>query len=241
MKNKLITFFGIRFYDSPFVELINKINKGGYLVAPAASSLSQIIKNKDHLKALKKASIAILDSGFFCILLFILKGISVKKNSGFLFMKNFLNYKYAKNKKILSVDPSAKDSLINQSFLRKNKFTQVKSYIAPKYNEGDVKDVKLCKLVNLYKPKYILINIGGGVQEKLALYISQQSKHNPSSLCLGAAIGFYTGSQAPINSLVDHLYLGWLARVIYNPMIFIPRVIQSIYLTRLFFKKEAFK
>ena len=241
MKNKLITFLGIRFYDYPFVELMNKINKGGYLVAPAASSLSQIISDKYHHKALKKSSIAIFDSGFFCLLLLILKGIVVKKNSGFLFLKNFLKYKYAKNKKFLCIDPTHKDSLINQSFLRKNKFTQVKSYIAPKYNPRDVIDVKLCKLVNLYKPRYILINIGGGVQEKLALYISQQSKHNPVSLCLGAAIGFYTGSQAPISSLVDQLYLGWLMRVIYNPVIFIPRIVQSIYLTRLFFKKEAFK
>ena len=241
MKNKLITFLGIRFYNYPFVELMNKINKGGYLVAPAASSLSQIIADKYHHKALKKSSIAIFDSGFFCLLLLILKGIVVKKNSGFLFLKNFLKYKYAKNKKFLCIDPTHKDSLINQSFLRKNKFTQVKSYIAPKYNPRDVIDVKLCKLVNLYKPRYILINIGGGVQEKLALYISQQSKHNPVSLCLGAAIGFYTGSQAPINSLLDRLYLGWLMRVIYNPVIFIPRIVQSIYLTRLFFKKEAFK
>jgi UDP-N-acetyl-D-mannosaminuronic acid transferase (WecB/TagA/CpsF family) len=241
MKNKLITFFGIRFYDYPFVELMNKINKGGYLVAPAASSLSKITEDKGHHKALKKSSIAILDSGFFCSLLFILKGISTKKNSGYSFMNNFLKYKYAKNKKLLCIDPTHKDSLINQSFLRKNKFTQVKSYIAPNYNPRDVKDVKLCKLVNLYKPKYILINIGGGVQEKLALYISQQSKHNPTSLCLGAAIGFYTGTQAPINSFFDNLFLGWFIRVIYNPIIFIPRVFYSLFLIKLFFKKEAFK
>lgn len=241
MKNKLITFLGIRFYNYPFVELMNKINKGGYLVAPAASSLSQIIADKYQHKALKKSSIAIFDSGFFCLLLLILKGIVVKKNSGFLFLKNFLKYKYAKNKKFLCIDPTHKDSLINQSFLRKNKFTQVKSYIAPKYNRADIKDVQLCKLVNLYRPKYILINIGGGAQEKLALYISQQAKCNPSSLCLGAAIGFFTGAQAPINSFFDRIYLGWFLRVMYNPMVFIPRVFQSIYLIRLFFKKEAFK
>ena len=43
--------------------------------------------DKFHHEALKKSTIAILDSGFFCILLFIFKRLIVKKFSGYLFLK----------------------------------------------------------------------------------------------------------------------------------------------------------
>jgi UDP-N-acetyl-D-mannosaminuronic acid transferase (WecB/TagA/CpsF family) len=99
----------------------------------------------------------------------------------------------------------------------------------------------LIQLINLYKPKYILLNIGGGTQEKLALFINQNTKNNQIIFCLGAAIGFYTGQQAPINIFFDKFFSGWLIRVLYNPLIFIPRVLKSIYLIKLFFNKKAFK
>ena len=69
MKKKIIIFKGIKFYNCSFEKIIEKINKGGYLVAPAASSLSKIKKNETYYESLKKADVAILDSGFFCILL----------------------------------------------------------------------------------------------------------------------------------------------------------------------------
>lgn len=243
MKNKIVKFYKIKFYNYSCLEIFNKlvIKKRAYLVAPAASSLSQIHRDKQHLLALQKSTVAIFDSGFFCILLFILKGIIIKKNSGFFFLKYLLNHDSIKKEKLLLVDPSKKDSLINKKFLRINKFTKLKSYIAPNYNPILVKDFKLLQYINLYKPKYILLNIGGGIQEKLAFFINQNSKTNQIIFCLGAAIGFYTGQQAPINFFFDKIYSGWLIRVLYNPKVFIPRVFKSIYLIKLFFTKEAFK
>ena len=69
MKQKIINFKNINFYNTDFSKILKKINKGGYLVAPAASSLSKINKNKKYYEALVKSNVAILDSGFFCILL----------------------------------------------------------------------------------------------------------------------------------------------------------------------------
>ena len=76
MRNNIISFYDIKFYNYSFKRIVQKIKKGGYLVAPAASSLSKILKNKTYHKSLKNSDIAILDSGFFCILLRIFK----KKN-----------------------------------------------------------------------------------------------------------------------------------------------------------------
>jgi len=243
MNNKIIKFYKIKFYNYSFIELIDKLvkKKKSYLVAPAASSLSQIIIDKKHLIALQKSTVAIFDSGLFCIILLLLKGVRVKKNSGYLFLSKFVNYDLVKKEKILCVDPNKRDSLVNKKFLQIKKFTKLKSYVAPIYNQNNVKDLKLLQLIDLYKPKYILINIGGGTQEKLALFINQNSKNNQIILCLGAAISFFTGQQAPINSFFDRIYSGWLIRVLFNPLVFIPRVLKSFYLVKLFFSKEAFK
>ena len=66
-------FKEINFFSGNFLEIKKQFDKGGVLVAPAASALTDINKNKHYYKALKNADIAILDSGFFCILLRVFK------------------------------------------------------------------------------------------------------------------------------------------------------------------------
>ena len=46
MSDEIINFKKINFYNKSFNSIFLKINKGGYLVAPAASSLSKIYENK---------------------------------------------------------------------------------------------------------------------------------------------------------------------------------------------------
>ena len=48
-----------------------------------------------------------------------------------------------------------------------------------------------------------MINLGGGIQEILAIYINKNTKFKLSIMCTGAAIAFLTGEQAPINKYVD--------------------------------------
>ena len=98
MSKKVFNYKGISFYNSSFSYILNKINKGGVLVAPAASALSQIYDKKNYNLEIKKADIAILDSGLFCILVRIFLKLKVKKLSGYLFLKKILDSKI-KNKK----------------------------------------------------------------------------------------------------------------------------------------------
>ena len=65
MNKDIIIFHKIKFYNKNFTNLFNKISKGGYLVAPAASSLSQIHNDEKYYNAIKNSNIAIFDSGFF--------------------------------------------------------------------------------------------------------------------------------------------------------------------------------
>ena len=171
MKKKIINFYGIMFHNYDFKKLIGILDNGGYLVAPAASALSSIKTNTKYLEALQKSSVAILDSGFFCILLKIFKKKNVNKYSGYLFLKTFKNYLPIKKKKLLLVDPNYLESKENLLYLKKKNFNNIKSYIAPIYGKK-IEDYKLLKIINSYKPKYVIINIGGETQEILALFLT---------------------------------------------------------------------
>ena len=230
---KKFSFKEIKFYSGDYDQIKNEFDKGGVLVAPAASALANIDTDKLYYSSLKNSKIAILDSGFFCILLRIFRFQKVKKLSGFLFLKTFLD-NFKNQQKILFIDPSRKSNILNIKFLKSKKIINFKTYIAPNYNKKFI-DLKLLKLINNYKPKYIVINIGGGSQEPLAIYINKNIKYNASIMCTGAALAFMTGEQAPINKFIDKVYLGWLTRIIWNPKLYLGRILKSFKIIKFFF------
>ena len=233
MKNNTIIFCSIKFYNYTFKKINLILKKGGYLVAPAASSLSTLKKNKKYYLALKKSKIAILDSGYFCILLRIFKKHKITKYSGYLFLKDFLSKNIFTQKLILSIDPSLNEKKLNQHFYRSRNIKSF-SYVAPFY-KYNFRDLKLFNLIKLKKPDYILINIAGEKQEILAMEINEYFRSKIPIICTGAAIGFLTGNQAPINDTLDKFYLGWLTRLFHNPKVHLKRVFLSVSLIKLFF------
>ena len=234
MTRKTILFEGIKFQNIEYINLMAKIKKGGVLVAPAASALIDITRNKDYYKALLKSDFAILDSGLLCILLRFFRGEKAKKLSGYLFLKKFISSQKNKKDIILSVDPSDIDEKINNEYFKNNKIFNVFHYVAPVYVKSRIKDIKLLNKIKKIRPKYILINIGGGVQEVLGIYLRDNLNYKPVIICTGAAIAFLTKRQAPINIYVDKFYMGWLMRIIYNPKIFLYRTLRSVKLIKFF-------
>ena len=210
MKKK-IKFKKINFSSGEFEEIYNKVKNGGLVVAPAASALVEIENDKIYHRSLINSDVALLDSGFLCILLRIFKNQKVKKLSGYKFLKQFIN-------------------------LRLNKFKKIHTYIAPFYksNKYFSKDKKLIRYINKIKPKFIIINIAGGKQEPLGLYLKNNISKKTTIICTGAAIAFLTKRQAPINDIVDKLYLGWALRLIFNPIITYKRFLKSFKLINYF-------
>ena len=94
-----IKIFGITFFDANYKEIKKMLDRGGLLVLPSGPGMSTIDKDKNYYNALKNSDIALFDSGYLCLLLRILKGIKVKKFSGFIFFKDFINSLKKENKK----------------------------------------------------------------------------------------------------------------------------------------------
>ena len=157
-----------------------------------------------------------------------------------LFKKNLKSLQLTKSarvlgvhtKKIFLVDPNHRQSKINKEFLQSKKISKIYQYVAPLYKKNKIQDLKLLNKIKKIRPEYIIINIGGGVQEILGNYLKDKLNYRPSIICSGAAISFFTKQQAPITIFFDKIYLGWLIRIFFNPLIFLPRYFSAF---KLFF------
>ena len=217
-------------FDNIYPKNFNKyIVKKGLFVFPAGPALATIDQSKKYHESLIKADIVFFDSGFFVLLLKFLKNLSVIKFSGYRFLNLFFNYlKNNKKKSIFCIDPNSKFSKSNKNLLKSLGVQKVHNYLAPNYKSKSLLDKKLLQKIKKVRPDFVLMNIGGGKQEILGLYLKQNLKIKTTILCTGAAISFFTKDQAPITSLIDRLYLGWFVRFIFNPLIFSKRYFYSL-------------
>ena len=228
---KTVFFLKIKFSNNRLKDFKNIIKKRGLFLFPSGPGLSTLEDDKQYYESLKKADINFFDSGYFVLLLKLLKNINVNKCSGYLFVKYFLEYlKYYKtNIKIMSVDPSKNLSISIKRFLLKDYLKKKKliNYVAPFYNNHNITDPTLLKIIKKKKPRFIIINIGGGIQELLGLYLKKNLNYKPTIICTGGALMFLTGDQAPISVSLDRFYLGWFVRILYNPKTFLVRYIKA--------------
>ena len=217
-------------FDNIYPKNFNKyIVKKGLFVFPAGPALATIDQSKKYHESLIKADIVFFDSGFFVLLLKFLKNLSVIKFSGYRFLNLFFNYlKNNKKKSIFCIDPNSKFSKSNKNLLKSLGVKKVHNYLAPNYKSKSLLDKKLLQKIKKVRPDFVLMNIGGGKQEILGLYLKQNLKIKTTILCTGAAISFFTKDQAPITGLIDRLYLGWFVRFIFNPLIFSKRYFYSL-------------
>ena len=226
---KKIKFKNISFNNFDKIKINKIIKKKGYYTFPSGPGIASINSSKEYYNSLRKANYVFFDSGFFVLLLRIFKNVKVSKFSGYKFLFLFFDFlKLNKNKSVFCIDPNSNYSKSNKKFLKKLGLKKIYSYVAPKYNPKNLSDQKLIKQINKTKPDFVLTNIGGGIQEILAYELNKKLKRKTIILCTGGAISFFTGDQAPINSIIDKFYLGWLLRLFFNPFIFAKRYFYAL-------------
>ena len=226
---KKIIFKKINFISFENYSFFKIIEKKGLYLFPSGPGIASIQSSKEYYNSLKKADYVFFDSGFFVLLLRFLKNISVEKFSGYKFLNLFFKYlKLNKNKSIFCIDPNINYSNSNKKFLKRLGLKKIHNYVAPFYNTKNLIDKSLVSKINKTKPDFIMTNIGGGVQEILGLYLKKNLKKKSTILCTGGAISFFTKDQAPINSFIDKIYLGWFVRLLFNPKVFWKRYFYAL-------------
>ena len=236
---KKISFLNITFNNVEVSDIEKILKKRGLFLFPSGPGLSDLNTNPKYHQALINADQVFFDSGYFVLLLKILKNIKVNKFSGYKFTKILFKYFKKKSiKKTLFIDPSKKLSTSYKKFIKKHLNIKSSHYIAPVYNKKKIIDKTLLKKISILKPRYIIINLGGGVQEILGFYLKKNLKYKPTIICTGGAIAYLTGDQAPINDFYDKVYIGWLLRILNKPNIFFYRYLKAFKLLLIVFQNK---
>lgn len=241
----MIKIFNIRYINE--LSIINSfhISSSPLLVVPSGPGLSEIDRNAKYYEALQQADLALPDSGLMVLLVRLFTGKKIEKLSGPKFLAEFLKQPELQfSNTLFLVDSSAESSDRNRQYLNSLgiPLTLEYQYIAPVYDHEDIIDPALINRLESLKdkPKYILINLGGGVQERLGLHIKNHLSYPVTIICTGAAIAFFTGEQAKLPAWVDRIYMGWLYRIIHDPRRFLIRYLKAFRLVWIFIKYRKY-
>ena len=223
------TILGIKFFDGTVDEAVDAMSaNGGLLVVPAAPALVKISEDEAYRHAVISADMAIADSGAMVLLWKISTGRSVERISGLKFLKRLIVRLAAHpDERVLWIVPSEEAHEKTITWLRKvNLSGTADFYVAPRYAD-EVRDDALVAKIDNHPPTHVVVGIGGGVQEKLGLFLKENLRARPAIHCIGAALAFLTGDQPPIPMWADRFYLGWLLRLLRQPRVFGPRYLSA--------------
>lgn len=217
---------GIRFFAGTPAEAVRIGMRGGLVVVPAAPALVDLETSPAYRDALLNADLAITDSGMMVLLWQLLTRERLERVSGLEYLKLLLAESSVREPGAVAwIMPTPAARAQNVAWLQTQGFptTDDDCYLAPMYGDGELGDSALIEWLHRRRPNHIVVGLGGGVQERLGLYLRRTLDYRPGIHCIGAAIGFLSGEQARIPMWADFLYLGWFFRCLSAPKKFIPR------------------
>lgn len=255
MAESFQSILGIRFFTGDLDGLLPLVMQGGLITVPSAAVLTDLTASRAHREAMESSDLAMTDSGFMVLLWWLFRGKRFMRISGLRFLRALLQRpELHEPGATFWIMPSVEDAQANRAWLKTVGITVTEEncYIAPFYPKEHVEDAQLVALLEARRPRFIFINLGGGVQERLGFYLRRNltafsSGQNgpesaeprklgagaPAIICTGAAIAFLSGRQANIPPWADRFMLGWFMRILQNPARFIPRYWRALRLVLL--------
>jgi UDP-N-acetyl-D-mannosaminuronic acid transferase (WecB/TagA/CpsF family) len=233
MAQKFQRILGINFFVGDMPELLVLCAQGHFIVVPAAPALADLPTNQAYRESVEKSDFAITDSAFMVLLWKLFTGQSLPRISGLKLLRGLLaSDELHKAGSSFWIMPSQGEMEVNLAWLNQNGYplTPDQSYVAPMYPKGAISDPAILGWIEAHKPPYIIINLGGGVQERLGFYLKKNLSYRPSIICVGAAVAFLSGIQANIPAWADSWMLGWFFRCVHAPKKFIPRYWKALHL-----------
>lgn len=257
------TILGVNFFNGTVDEAVETMStNGGLLVVPAAPALVKLQTDEGYRRAVTSADMAIADSGAMVLVWRILTGRRIARISGLKFLQRLIAQLASRpGERVLWIVPSERAHEKTIDWLRRVNLTGTADfYVAPQYGPEVRDDALVAKIDNggrgraptwtgkparvgepegesiNHPPAHVIVGIGGGVQEKLGLFLKENLRARPAIHCIGAALAFLTGDQPPIPMWADRFYLGWLLRLLRQPRIFGPRYLSAVKLPALIFK-----
>lgn len=166
---------GVPFYTGSFDRLMLRTREGGLIVVPSAPVLAGLADDPAHRAAVEGADLAITDSGFMVLLWRLFQREKLPRYSGLKYIRALLQEPdFRTSGKTFWVMPTAEDAAANLIWLKGQGFalSEDDTYIAPMYpRTGALEDPTLLAALLARRPAYVMLNLGGGVQERLGHYL----------------------------------------------------------------------
>ncbi|MBL63813.1 MAG: hypothetical protein CMI30_10455 [Opitutae bacterium] len=219
---------GISFFNGTLPALVQRCREGGLAVIPSGPGLACDLPNDEaYEQALREADVVLPDSGLMVLFWRCFRLEKIQRISGYALLKSLLEDDAIALESSFWVMPDPDQGEANCRWLRKNIGREIDPddvYEAPLYSkQGPLEDLELLRRLKDRRPRWIFINLGGGVQERLGLYLRRKLNHKTTIVCSGAALAFLSGQQVGIPMWADRLFLGWFFRCVRNPSRFVPR------------------
>ncbi len=215
---------GVRFFVGPVEEAVRRALAGGLVVVPSAPNLVDPLLDPVCREALTTADLAIADSGFMVLVWRLLTGEKIERLSGLRYLKRLLEEPALDEPGAMFwVMPGA--DAVRRLLAWRPGAAAADCYVAPMYPRGGpIEDAALLERIRERRPAHIVIALGAGTQERVGLFLRRECGYRPGLHGVGAAIGFLTGDQVNIPPWADRFYLGWLIRLLRDPVQFWPRL-----------------
>ena len=219
---------GVSFFNGNLETALARCRQGGLVVIPSGPGLACDLPNDAaYAEALNRAELVLPDSGLMALWWSCFRFERIKRISGYALLKALLDEEKIQLESSFWIMPDATQGEANCRWLLKTKGIELGDravYEAPIYEkQGPLVDRDLLERLKSVRPRWIIINLGGGVQERLGLYLRENLGSDVSIVCSGAALAFLSGQQVGIPMWADRFFLGWFFRCLSDPIRFVPR------------------
>jgi len=176
MARKFQRILGINFFIGDMPDLLELCAEGNFIVVPAAPALADLPTDAAYRESLEKSDFAITDSAFMVLLWKFFTGQTLPRISGLKLLRGLLaGDELHRAGSSFWIMPSKLEMEVNLAWLNQNghPVAPEQSFVAPLYPKGPISDPSILSWVEARKPSYIIINLGGGVQERLGFYLKE--------------------------------------------------------------------
>ncbi len=217
---------GIDFFNGEAAEAIALFQaRKGVLLIPSAPALSKLEHEASYRENLTGADMVLLDSHLLASTWSLLSRRKMRSISASHYFRALLAQLRESGlaTTLWIVQSEAERDLSLQSLQREGLAVHPEQILV-RAPSGSASDHSLLLAIEEARPEQIIVATATGTQEHLACYLRDYLLFKPCIHCVGAALAFLNGSERPVPEWAESASLGWLARLVAQPGMLLPRL-----------------